>query len=511
VKDQPHFFDDDIIHHPSPITMRPGTEWLYAMESISEDKTFDDEVCGGLSSEHQTLSSCQVQGVVFSKSVRSTFCSFHVALDQQQHQQLQDGAATNGNEYDVDNAEVILVRIQFPDKVHVRFRSHCRRFYKLGDLIGVYQGTWTKEESKLSDTNDWQPRKLVAEPMSLQDLETSVKVEEARLWNMTKCQKLQHIYCNGRSYWTPSSSPIDAPGPETVCTKPPPIWTDHPKLCNTDASPCGHHGGGIEKREQAKYVARFLVHMTMNRLLGRHHQQRQKPVPHGETGSIEYACMSLEPSLWATTDPRCCDQGLFRQAVEYLNRGTGVLDAAGGSGHVSMQLGLLGVRSTVVDPREAVGKLPGRDRKIWTRALNMKPNSDDTDLYCQPVEFNSWRGWFGPRLDGVDTAFRHPDQAVLPVCDSTHDTFLRCTAIIALHPDEATEAIVNMAVAGKKLLVVVPCCVFFRLFPHRKKPGTDDPVSTHNDLLTYLEAKDAGIERSTLPFQGANTVLYNYS
>ena len=39
--------------------------------------------------------------------------------------------------------------------------------------------------------------------------------------------------------------------------------------------------------------------------------------------------------------------------------GGGIIDAAGGAGHVSLALALRGVRSTVVDPRPNVGKLPG--------------------------------------------------------------------------------------------------------------------------------------------------------
>jgi len=41
----------------------------------------------------------------------------------------------------------------------------------------------------------------------------------------------------------------------------------------------------------------------------------------------------------------------------FFKKGTGVIDAAGGSGHVSLGLGQYGIRSTVVDPRPNVGKL----------------------------------------------------------------------------------------------------------------------------------------------------------
>jgi hypothetical protein len=223
----------------------------------------------------------------------------------------------------------------------------------------------------------------------------------------------------------------------------------------------------------------------------------------------------------------------YQRAIEKLNAGTGVVDAAGGSGHVSMALGMAGISSTVVDPRENVGKLPGRDRKIWNRAIrsqqsprplpppasaitNRTPTTDAEQIpYCQPVtavQYGTMRAWFGAPPDGVDGTFRQPDKPSeeLPVCAVDHPLLSTCSAIIALHPDEATDAIVDTAVAKRIPFVIVPCCVFFRLFPNRRKPGSKaEPVSTHADLLEYLMAKDESIQRTTLPFQGANVVLWS--
>ena len=43
-------------------------------------------------------------------------------------------------------------------------------------------------------------------------------------------------------------------------------------------------------------------------------------------------------------------------AVLFLNQGSDVLDVAGGAGHVSLALSILGVNVTVIDPRISVGK-----------------------------------------------------------------------------------------------------------------------------------------------------------
>jgi hypothetical protein len=153
-------------------------------------------------------------------------------------------------------------------------------------------------------------------------------------------------------------------------------------------------------------------------------------------------------------------------------------------------------------------------------------------LYCKPVDvrpFQAFRAWFGMPPQGVDHTFRNPDDAQVPVCDSQHPLLQDCRAIVALHPDEASDAIVDTAVQLRIPFVIVPCCVFCRLFPHRRiktdayagasKEGTAQNtdnadsatkmVSTYAELLDYLQAKDPSIQRATLPFAGANTVLWS--
>ena len=82
-----------------------------------------------------------------------------------------------------------------------------------------------------------------------------------------------------------------------------------------------------------------------------------------------------------------------------------------------------------------------------------------------------------------------------------------CAAIVALHPDEATGSIVETAVQHKIPFVVVPCCVFSRLFPERSKPN-GAIVSTYFELLDWLVAKHPAIRVTRLPFEGANIAVW---
>jgi hypothetical protein len=78
---------------------------------------------------------------------------------------------------------------------------------------------------------------------------------------------------------------------------------------------------------------------------------------------------------------------------------------------------------------------------------------------------------------------------------------------------------------------IVPCCVFHRLFPHRRKVvlvhsttrchdheatsehlekvTPSNTVSTYADLLDYLQAKHPTIQRTELPFKGSNIILWS--
>jgi hypothetical protein len=184
-------------------------------------------------------------------------------------------------------------------------------------------------------------------------------------------------------------------------------------------------------------------------------------------------------------------------------------DLQGNIGYVSLALGLKGVQSTVVDPRESVGKLQKKDRKLWSRVLRGIPITDNV-LLCQPVvPYESLRAWFAQPPRDVDTEFCHADLESILMCGDDHELVVNCSAIVALHPDEATDVIVDMAVQRRVPFVIVPCCVFSRLFPDRQKPNTDLPVTTYLEFIDYLTSKHESIRRTTLPFEGANVALWS--
>ncbi len=345
------------------------------------------------------------------------------------------------------------------------------------------------------------------------------------------------------------------------------------------------HGGGLGKRKQGELVAEFLIGLlqhsrkddegsntnsalsTDSPSLGKDEYldiesrfvELQKIIPKKSQDKDVFT--SKESNTVSCTTKSDANERI--KAIQFLNKGSGVMDVAGGSGHLSLALGLRGIRSTVIDPRESVGKLPGRDRKVLRKALKKHhiPKKDEsnkdsisselkkTPIEPPPIEFASMRAWFSTRPKGVDLEFREgkttknsksmnaplqvqeADQVMqdgsnaddfVPICSicSPDNLLQSCSAIVALHPDEATGEVVDFAVRHRIPFVVVPCCVFSRLFPHRLKPNTlnrqegginrtREIVRTYDDLIEYLVAKDKSIKITKLDFDGANFALWS--
>jgi len=115
------------------------------------------------------------------------------------------------------------------------------------------------------------------------------------------------------------------------------------------------------------------------------------------------------------------------------------------------------------------------------------------------VTFNQVRGFFGPEL------WRSTWWAA--------QNLENCTCIIGQHPDEATELIVDYALASDRPFAVMPCCVFPRRFPWRRRrlpDGSEAAVVVYAELVDYLlqKAGARGAGEVTLAFDGCNRVVW---
>ncbi|CAE8623534.1 unnamed protein product, partial [Polarella glacialis] len=145
----------------------------------------------------------------------------------------------------------------------------------------------------------------------------------------------------------------------------------------------------------------------------------------------------------------------------------GVVDVAGGKGHLSNKIVAHGVPCTLVDPFAGLGRDPV------------------AGLHCG----DGLDGSVGLLLD------RNVQMVKATLGDATTlmpGLITECSVVVALHPDEATEPAIDAACAAGRPFAVVPCCVFRKQFPGRLL-SNGGAVVKYGNFLRYLREKDPRI------------------
>mmetsp|Transcript_25757 Transcript_25757/g.29441 ORF Transcript_25757/g.29441 Transcript_25757/m.29441 type:complete len:275 (+) Transcript_25757:44-868(+) len=197
-----------------------------------------------------------------------------------------------------------------------------------------------------------------------------------------------------------------------------------------------------------------------------------------------------------------------------LKEGDLILDIAGGKGELAARLSICHkLNVLMVDPRPAdiqktfeslvLPKLPKRHQLRMTERQKVEPT------FLKTV--------FQERFRQIETLF---DEYLIDTNEEVREALEKCSLIIGLHADGATESIVNVALEHNKPFVVVPCCVFPNLFNQRflynqynnmdssSSSNKPIPVRTHEQFCQYLLAKDECLQHCTLPFEGRNFAIY---
>ncbi|GAB5032429.1 zinc ccch-type [Nannochloropsis oceanica] len=220
-----------------------------------------------------------------------------------------------------------------------------------------------------------------------------------------------------------------------------------------------------------------------------------------------------------------------------LAEGSGVVDVAGGKGDVSCRLwGEYGIRCTIVDPRATNFR-----KKVQQQVVRQRGGMEGIGrLPCiMPAGCLENEEEEGGE-DGEDGA---QDQK-----RRLRRVLKECSLVVGMHPDQATDGIFEAALTYGKPVACVPCCVFAREFPHRRRPnmakekveveekeerekekgketnvvqeGAEEEggeevqeVESYEHLIEYLMAKPTpwpgvACQRKFLPFLGRNQVLF---
>ncbi|GMH91825.1 hypothetical protein TrST_g2653 [Triparma strigata] len=218
--------------------------------------------------------------------------------------------------------------------------------------------------------------------------------------------------------------------------------------------------------------------------------------------------MKAQEALGACTDPSCggCDKDIFlpppsqpshptnpherekgknedKVFAVFINenfptlRSGAVVDVAGGKGKVSIELCMSkqdddpDLISWIIDPGVRKTRLSNRDAKKFSKAGLQVPR------------------WLATKFDSSGEF------------DAENSTLMAsCSVIFGMHPDGATEAIIDSAIKYNKPCAVVPCCVF--------AGESNDSVRTHEQFCEYLKNKHPTFKESKLDFKGKNVVIW---
>jgi hypothetical protein len=434
------------------------------------------------------LSRTTLTGIIFRKTIRASYAS----LD------LLEG----------DNHSVALIQFHDLKEDITASRSFIRRECKIGSEIQL-DGSWMKD------------RFQVILRVGDGDLEfEGFRIIQRQKMDMIQCQRAREKYYPTFDKTNKEKVKVDV-HEEKVNSM------SKQKKKKTEGI---GHGGGLGKTRQGEIVRDFVMSLLSKKFNDdkTRNDQNSNMAP---GNFMDRFPEDVKRRFVHVQGKKDTNEANIKPVIDFLNSGSGLMDVAGGSGHVSLAFAISGIKSTVIDPRETVGKLPGRDRKMLRRAIKAtrsgaREQTNKIKILPPPVEFSSLRAWFAKRPDGIDVEFREGlsniDEGVekepIPICSmcSEDNLLSRCSAIVALHPDEATGDIVDFAVANRLPFVIVPCCVFSRLFPTRfisKKDVNDGNkkrlVSTYDDLIEYLVKKDDSIKISKLDFEGSNIALWS--
>lgn len=193
-----------------------------------------------------------------------------------------------------------------------------------------------------------------------------------------------------------------------------------------------------------------------------------------------------------------------------LRAGAGVVDVAGGSGELAFELAARwGIPCTIIDPRGEGVRITARHRRLLaSRAANaaLVPPAWIAASPLASQLSTQWSAFHPARTSHV----KRPFDASVMDDPNLAALLLECSAIVGLHPDQATGAVVDAGLTLNKPWATVPCCVFPGSFPERKAPTTGRTARTTEELVEHLAARveNGRARRGVLHCDGANVAVW---
>jgi len=219
----------------------------------------------------------------------------------------------------------------------------------------------------------------------------------------------------------------------------------------------------------------------------------------------------IKPYRRYTTNPLYPQFAKWLVETFHLKAGDSILDVAGGDGRLAWELGFVyGMAVHVIDPKPM--RLSKEKTKHLFRLSSSLPVQDED---AQSVHNNNtsvikinkkYLERFHKSEDEIAGCYSYLKsigfrQTLSKIEDIDLD-FSEYTVIVGLHPDQATDIVVDLGLKYNRPFVVVPCCVFPEELPR------DGTVFSTKDLVKYLLRKDKRISLGKVPMVGNNDAVY---
>jgi hypothetical protein len=194
--------------------------------------------------------------------------------------------------------------------------------------------------------------------------------------------------------------------------------------------------------------------------------------------------------------------------VRRIAGGAPILDIAGGNGSVSIEFVRRRVSAHIVDPRQT----------------SLTKNVRDSMRFLAQVQLHDWQSQLATKLlADAENRFRELNSTGIRTtpggleirahnvpfnaqfCVDFASLWNQCRLVVALHPDQPTEDIVDFCLAARKSFFVVPCCVF----PKAAHNSHRRHVTTTAAFCEFLRSKAPDvIHIDELVMEGRNQVVW---
>ncbi|KAJ3073143.1 hypothetical protein HDU98_002179 [Podochytrium sp. JEL0797] len=423
---------------------------------------------------------------------------------------------------------IVRIRSRFSKLVFLDLRfpststscTCCAKITVVVNADNTPSGTCTsykKGKVKLGDVVSVVGDLVFADPASgwIDSVDGGDRLLEARIVARSECEMVERFVGRGFEAEMPVQEGVVAAQKETRICK---FWI------NT--------GGRCPLRDKCAFV-----HVPVEEIVGvRKVWLAERLAKRLENATLEWG----DPTPMHEKSPHACRAAIFASWIldtfggaEALSAGSGVFDIAGGGGQLSLDLFDLGVaKCSVVDSRPL---RVGSALKKWVKRNKRKlrgegagADAGEEEVEEEPLEEedliddheeaggsqccreSTERQESGTPADASimqDLPFKYQQLFFTP--ETVTDEIRKASLMVGLHPDQATGAIVETALACNIPFAVIPCCVFKDDFSDRML-SNGNPVSTTLDLVEWIKEKrpDGEIRTQFLNFQGKNLVVW---